>query len=76
MIEISRSTISKKQKTEEKQLYGYFKRQTGEISHEKTGTGLRKGNFDQKSESLRIESQNNAIWTNYVKGKLDKYATK
>ena len=32
----------KKKKREEKQLYGYFKRQTNEISHEKTSTWLRK----------------------------------
>ena len=34
-IMINRTT-SGKQKWKEKQLYGYFKRQTNEISHEKT----------------------------------------
>ena len=34
-ITINRTT-TKKQKLEEKQLYGYFKRQTSEISHEKS----------------------------------------
>ena len=35
-IRINRKTITKKQKWEEKQLYGYFVRQTDEVSHEKT----------------------------------------
>ena len=34
----SKITITKKQKVEEKQLYGYFKRQIGEISLEETWT--------------------------------------
>ena len=33
---INRTKITRKQKWEEKQLYGYFKRQTSEISHVKT----------------------------------------
>ena len=37
-IRINRTTISIKQEWEDKQLYGYFKRQTREISHEKTWT--------------------------------------
>ena len=35
-IKIKRTTITKKQKWEEKQLYKSFKRQTNEMSHEKT----------------------------------------
>ena len=46
---------------ENKQLYGYFKRQTSEISW------LRKGNFKKKTESLLIEAQNNAIRTNWTR---------
>ena len=34
-IKINRTTIARKQKWEEKQLYGYLKRKTDEISHEK-----------------------------------------
>ena len=45
---------SRKQKCEEKQLYSYFKRQTKEISHEVTGTWLRKGNLEKETESLLI----------------------
>ena len=33
---INRTTIARKEKWGEKQLYGYCKRQTGEISNEKT----------------------------------------
>ena len=39
---INRTTITRKEILEEKQLYGYFKRQTGKISNEKTWTWLRK----------------------------------
>ena len=49
---LNRTIISRKQKWEEKQLYGYFKRQTGEISHEKTWTWLRRGNVKREIESL------------------------
>ena len=40
-----KTTKTKKQKWLEKQLYGYCKRQTSEILHEKTQTWLRKGNI-------------------------------
>ena len=42
------------QNWEEKQLYGYFKRQTSDISHEKTWTWQRKGNLNRETESLFI----------------------
>ena len=35
---INRITLTRKQKLEENQLYGYFKRKTIEIPHEKTWT--------------------------------------
>ena len=41
---IKRTKLTRKQKWEEKQVYGHFKRQTSEISHEKTRTLQRKGN--------------------------------
>ena len=53
-------------------MYGYFKQQTGEVSHEKTWTWLRNGTVKRETESIRIEAQNNAIRTKYVKTKLDK----
>ena len=49
---INRTAITRKLKWEEKHLYGYFKRQTSEISHEKTWTWLRKGNFRRETEFL------------------------
>ena len=41
----NRMTIIRKQKWEEKQLYGRFKRLINNISHQKTWIWLRKGNF-------------------------------
>ena len=47
---ISRKT--RKQKWDEKQ-YGYFKRQTDEISHEKTCTWLRKRKLKRETDFLK-----------------------
>ena len=69
---INRATITRKQKWEEKQLYGYFKWQTSEISYEKIWAWLRKGNLLRQLESLLTRAQNNAIWSNYVKAKIHK----
>ena len=68
----NRMTINRKQKWEEKQLYGRFKRLINNISHDKTWTGLRKGNFKRETESLLIAAQNNTIRTNYIKARIDK----
>ena len=65
-------TITRKQKWEEKQLYGRFKRLINNISHDKTWTWLRKGNFKRKTESLLIAAQYNAIRTNHIKTRIDK----
>ena len=59
----NRMTITRKQKWEEKQLYGCFKL-INNISHEKTGTWLRKGSFTRETESLLIAAQNNTVRTN------------
>ena len=67
-----RMTITKKQKWEEKQLYGRFKWLINTISHQKTWTWLRKGNFQRETESLQIAAQNNAIRTNHIKVRIDK----
>ena len=66
----SRMTITWKQKWEE-QLYGRFKRPMNNISHEKTWTWLRKGNFKKETESLLTVAQNNAIRTNQIKPRID-----
>ena len=68
----NRMTITRKQKWVEKQLYGRFKRLINDISHEKTWTWLRKGNFKRETESLLISAQNNAIRTNLIKVRIDK----
>ena len=69
---INRTTITRKQKWEEKQLCGRFKRLTNNISHKKTWTWLRKGNLMRETESLLIPAQNNAIRTNHIKARIDK----
>ena len=51
---ISRTEITRKQKLEEKQLYGRFKRRTNDIFHEKTWMWKSKGNLERKTESLLI----------------------
>ena len=68
----NRMTITRKQTWEEKQLYKRFKRLINNISHEKTWTGLRKGNCKRETESLLIAAQNNAIRTNHIKTRIDK----
>ena len=59
-------------KWEGKQLYGRFKRLINNISHDKTWTWLRKGNFKRETESLLIAAQNNAVITNHIKARIDK----
>ena len=71
-IRTNRTTINRKLKWKKTQLYGYSKRQTDEISHEKTRIWLRKGSCERETESLLLAAQNNAIGTNYAKEKIDK----
>ena len=68
----SRITITWKQKWEGKQLYGRFKRLINNISHVKTWTWVRKGNFKRETESLRKAAQNNAVRTNHIKARIYK----
>ena len=56
----------------EKQLYGRFKRLMNNISHDKTWTWLKKGNFKRETESLLIAAQYNAVRTNHIKARIDK----
>ena len=65
-------TITRKQKREEKQFYGRLERLINNISHEKTWTWLRKGNFKRETESLLVSAQNNAIRTKHIKARIDK----
>ena len=71
-MRISRTTITRKQKWKEKQLYVLFKRLTSDITYENTWTWLRNGNLKRETESLLIATQNNAIRTNHIKAKIDK----
>ena len=67
-----RMTTTRKQKWEEKQHYGRFKRLINNISHQKTWTWLRKGNLKRETDSLLIAARDNAIRTNHIKGIIDK----
>ena len=68
----NRKTTTRKQKWEEKQLYGRFKRLINNISHQKTWTWLKEGNFKKEIESLLIAAQDNAIRTSRIKTRIDK----
>ena len=59
-------------KRKEKQLYGYIKQQTAEILLKKTQTWLKKRNFTSETISLLIAPQRHAVWTNYIKVKINK----
>ena len=67
-----RTTITRKQKCEEKKIYGCFKRLINTISHQKTWNWLRKDNFMKQTESLLIATQDNTIRTNHIKATTDK----
>ena len=55
---MNRTIITRKQKWEGKQMYGYFKQQTDLILHENTWS---KGNFKREIKSLIIATQNNTF---------------
>ena len=59
----NRMTITRKQRWEEKQFYGRFKRLINNISHEKIWTWLRKGNFKRETESLQISKKVSKVGT-------------
>ena len=63
--------ITRKEKWEEKRLYGRFKRLINNISPEKSWTWLRKGNLKREKESLLKAAQNNAIRNNPIKARID-----
>ena len=65
----NRMTITRKLKGEEKQLNRRFKRLINNISHDKTWTWLRKGNFKRATNSLPIVAQNKVVRTNHIKAK-------
>ena len=61
--------IASRNEKKKTQLYGYLKRQTGEISHKKICTWLQKGNLKREPESFQIATQNNTIKTNNLRQK-------
>ena len=65
------TTITRKQKWEEKQHYERFKRLIKNISQGKTWTWPRKGNFERETEFLLIAAQNNAIRTKQIKVRIN-----
>ena len=68
----NKMTKTRKQKWEEKQHQGRFKRLINNISHDRIWTWLRKGNFKRETESLLIAAQNSVIRTNHIKTRIDK----
>ena len=68
----NRMTITRKQECEGKQHYVRFKRLINNISHDKTLTWLRKGNFKRETESLFIAAQDNDWRTYHMKAIIDK----
>ena len=67
----NRMTTIRKQKWDENQLYGRFKRLINNISYQKTWTWLRKRNFKREAESLLISAQNNVIRTYDIKVRIN-----
>ena len=68
----NRMTKTKKLKWEGKQLHRHFKRIINNISHDKTWTWLKKGNFKRETKSLLMSAKNSTIRTNHIKAKIDK----
>ena len=58
--------ITRKQKCEEKQLYGRFKRQINNISLNKTWSWIRKGNFKEKQKRSTKQRYKNQSYQGYM----------
>ena len=65
-------TTTRNQKWEGKQLYGRFKQQINNISHDKTWTWRRKGNFKRETESLYNGSTKQNHKNHHIKARIDK----
>ena len=68
----NRKTITRNLKLGRKTTLWLFKPLINNISHEKTWTWLKKGNFKREAESLLKAAQNDAIRTNHIKVRIDK----
>ena len=65
-------TKTRKQKWEEKQPHGRFKRLINNISHDNTLRWLRKKKFKRETGSLLMATLNRTIRTNHIKVRIDK----
>ena len=67
---------SKKEKRledwEEKVLHGQYLRQTKEVRSDQCWAWLQNGDLKREIESLIVAAQNQSIWTNLIKAKVDK----
>ena len=68
----NRMTITRKKNGKENNSTGISKRLINTMSHEKTWTWLRKGNFKRETESLLMAAQTSAVRTNHIKARIDK----
>ena len=85
MMEIVRERISfrgdraeKKERYQawsEKVMHGQFERQTKEIRSEESWMWLQRGTLKRETESLITAAQEQALWTNYRKAKIEKDGT-
>ena len=69
-IRTNETMKTRKQKWEEKQLYGYFKWQTSKSPTRRSGHGYEKETLREKL-NFWIAAQNGAIKINYIKGKME-----
>ena len=68
----NRMIKTRKQKWEEKQFHGRFKRLINNISPDKTWIWLRKGNFKREIEYFLMAAQNSSIRSNHITARIDK----
>lgn len=59
----------------EKPMHGLFLRQTDKLTDKKTWAWLTKGDLKKETESLITAAQDQALWTNEVKTRIDKTCT-
>ena len=71
-MKTNRMSITKKQKWEEKQFDGRFKRLISNISHKKTCTQLRNGNLKRETASPLITVKKQRQITDHIKARIDK----
>ena len=68
-MNLNSTTINRKEKWEERQEYGYFKRQIDEISKENIWSWLRNGNLRRENQYFPIVAQKITIKSDYIEEK-------